>query len=232
MTPWHKIALSFLTCLVAFGVGCSSTPDKLRVMPVDARYRDVDAIAAIDAFIADANIDKEDPDWKKKLPRPPRVQFDPTKTYYWTLRTNLGNVKIELYPTEAPMHVSNTIYLSRLGFYDGLIFHRIIPQFMAQGGDPAGDGSGGPGYRISGEFEGDHSHDDPGMLSAANRGPRTDGSQFFITFAKAENLDGLHTVYGGVSEGIGTVRDMEMRGSQSGEPRDTVRIIRTLIRVD
>ena len=234
MKFWHKTTfpLTLLICMIGLSLGCKSTPEAIRVMPVDTRYQDMDALKAIDAFIANANIDKRDPDWKRKLPRPPRVRFDPEKKYYWLLRTNLGDVKVELLTIEAPMHASNTIYLSRLGFYDGLTFHRIIPKFMAQGGDPAGDGSGGPGYRIAGEFEGEHTHDDQGVISAANRGPRTDGSQFFITFAKADHLDGKHTVYGVVTEGIGTVRDMELRGSETGKPRSTIRINRSLIRVE
>ncbi len=175
-------------------------------------------ITAIDTFIARQSIDKGFRDWKTHLPRPPKVSFDPNKTYYWNLRTNVGEIKIKLFPEPAPMHVSSTIYLTRLGFYDETIFHRVIPGFMAQGGDPLGKGIGGPGYKYAGEFDGSVRHDRPGILSMANAGPNTDGSQFFLTFVATPHLDGRHTIFGEVVEGMGTVKELEKFGTS---PRGT-----------
>ena len=194
-----------------------------------------DPIEKIDAFIAevaDPNIDRSDPRWKTRVPRPPFVRFDPSRKYYWFLNTDAGTLKIELKPEWSPNHVSTAIYLTRLGFYDGLTFHRVIPKFMAQGGDPLGDGSGSPGFRIAGEFHKKAKHAKRGVVSAANRGPRTDGSQFFILFKEAEHLDGKHTVYGQLVEGLGTLRTLETLGTKDGEPREIVQIRRASIVVE
>ncbi len=228
-TPLVVLALLVVT---AFAAGCQSRPKKPEPMPTHPQYRQKDAIEAIDSFIAAENVDKSNPSWKTELRRPPRVAFSPDHTYYWLLQTNLGNIKIKLLPHSAPMHVSNTVYLTRLGFYDGTLFHRVIPRFMAQGGDPLGNGSGGPGYSIAGEFDGKEKHNAAGMVSAANHGPRSDGSQFFITFDKAEHLDGKHTIYGEVVEGMGTVKNLEVRGSEDGTPRTEMLIRRATIQVD
>jgi len=190
------------------------------------------AIAAIDAFIAEKNIDKSASDWKTHLPRPPQVEFDPGKTYYWNLVTNVGPIKLKLMPDVAPMHVSSTIYLTRLGFYDGVPFHRVITGFMAQGGDPLGRGTGGPGYKYAGEFDPKVRHDKPGILSMANAGPGTDGSQFFITFVKTPHLDGRHTIFGEVVEGMGTVKELEKHGSASGRPTEPLKIESATITVE
>ena len=181
-------------------------------------------IEAIDAFIAKQDIDKSKGSWKTRLPRPPKVAFDAHKTYYWMLDTNVGTIKIKLRPDVAPMHVSSTIYLTRLGFYDGLAFHRVITGFMAQGGDPLGNGRGGPGYKYAGEFDKSVRHDKPGILSMANAGPGTDGSQFFLTFVPTPHLDGKHTIFGEVTEGMGTVKALEERGSRRGTPTEPLRI--------
>ena len=192
-----------------------------------------DPIEQIDAFIAAHPVDKANPAWKTRVPRPPFVPFDPNRRYYWQLTTDAGLLKIEFKPEWSPKHVSTAIYLTRLGFYDGLLFHRIIPGFMAQGGDPLGNGLGNPGFRIAGEFDDKKAlHEERGALSAANRGPRTDGSQFFITFKKAEHLDGKHTVYGQVVEGMGTLGMLESAGSKDGKPTETVRIRRAEVIVE
>jgi cyclophilin family peptidyl-prolyl cis-trans isomerase len=123
-------------------------------------------------------------------------------------------------PDVAPMHVSSTIYLTRLGFYNDVVFHRVIQGFMAQGGDPTGTGRGGPGYKYAGEFDANVTHDAPGKLSMANSGPGTDGSQFFLTFVATPHLDGKHTIFGEVVEGMETVKQLEAAGSQRGKPKE------------
>ncbi len=130
------------------------------------------------------------------------------------------------------MHVSSTLYLTRLGFYDGLTFHRVITAFMAQGGCPLGTGTGGPGYQYAGEFDSGVKHDRPGLLSMANAGPGTDGSQFFLTFVPTPWLDGQHTIFGEVVGGMDTVRALELCGSQSGQPRQRLAIRKASIRVE
>jgi len=174
------------------------------------------AIATIDRFIAEQSIDRNKDGWKTSLPQPPQVEFDASKRYFWNVATNIGDIKIQLMPDIAPMHVSSTIYLARLGFYDGVIFHRVITGFMAQGGDPLGQGIGGPGYNYNGEFSSSARHDRPGLLSMANAGPGTDGSQFFLTFVPTPHLDDKHTIFGEVVEGMETVQQLEKGGSNSG----------------
>jgi peptidyl-prolyl cis-trans isomerase B (cyclophilin B) len=138
---------------------------------------------------------------------------------------------IELMPTVAPMHVTSTIYLTRLGFYDGLSFHRVIDGFMAQGGCPEGRGTGGPGYQYGGEFDPSARHDRPGLLSMANAGPGTDGSQFFITFLPTPHLDDKHSLFGAVVEGMETLKALEAKGSGSGQTSEPLGIVRSEIRV-
>jgi cyclophilin family peptidyl-prolyl cis-trans isomerase len=185
------------------------------------------AVKQVEGFIASQKIDTKKPGWKTQLPRPPKATFDDQHTYYWNLDTSVGGVKVKLLPKSAPMHVTSTIYLTELGFYDGLPFHRVIPRFMAQGGDPLGRGTGGPGYQYGSEIDSKLKHDKPGMLSMANTGqPNTDGSQFFLTFVATPWLDGKHTIFGEVVEGLGTLQELERRGTQSGQPREEI-LIRT-----
>jgi cyclophilin family peptidyl-prolyl cis-trans isomerase len=191
-----------------------------------------DPIATIDAFIAEQNIDKSDGQWKLKLNKPPQAAFDASKDYFWMIETSEGSIKVKLRPDVAPMHASSTIYLSRLGFYDGLTFHRVIPGFMAQGGDPRGNGTGGPGYKYDGEFAPTAKHDKPGILSMANAGPGTDGSQFFLTFVPTSYLDGKHTVFGEVVEGELTLKKLEAHGSASGRPSKKLEMTKTTIVVE
>jgi len=190
------------------------------------------AIAAIDAFIAEQNVDKGRRAWKSTLEKPPKVSFTAGNTYYWNLETNKGNIKIKLMPDVAPMHVSSTIYLTRLGFYDDTVFHRVIPGFMAQGGDPTGTGRGGPGYKYDGEFDRSVKHDTPGLLSMANAGPGTDGSQFFLTFVKTPHLNGKHTIFGRVIKGMDTVKELEKSGSRSGKTKEKLVIESATITVE
>ncbi|MBN1586171.1 MAG: peptidylprolyl isomerase [Candidatus Omnitrophica bacterium] len=121
------------------------------------------------------------------------------------IETNLGTIVIELRADEAPNTVANFVKLSKDGFYDGIIFHRVIPRFMIQGGDPTGTGTGGPGYQFEDEFSPRLRHDKPGVLSMANSGPNTNGSQFFITTVPTPWLDDHHSVFGYVVEGIDVV---------------------------
>src|SRR5262245_17230787 len=191
------------------------------------------ALAAIDKFIADQKIDKNAANWKTKLPKPPKVEFAPDKTYYLEMKTNKGELVFQLLHKTAPMHVSSTIYLTRLGFYDGVPFHRVIQGFMAQGGDPLGRGTGGPGYQYAGEFDGSVKHDKRGTLSMANAGPGTDGSQFFITFVPTPFLDGKHTVFGKLRGGESTLAELEKRGAKGeGPPTEKLEIVSASIRVE
>lgn len=190
------------------------------------------AIAAIDAFIAEKSISTSRKSWKTELPRPPMVEFEDGKTYYWEFDTNYGQMVFRLMPEVAPMHVSSTIYLTRLGFYDDLVFHRVISGFMAQGGDPLGTGRGGPGYKYAGEFDSKVRHRRPGLLSMANSGPGTDGSQFFITFVATPHLDGKHTIFGELVEGQATLDAFEERGSGSGRTSEPVLLHKATIRVE
>jgi len=191
-------------------------------------------VEAIKQFIAGAPINKDESNqWKQRLPTPPQVSFDDSKTYYWVLETSVGSIKLKLLADEAPMHVSSTLYLTELGFYDGVKFHRVIPGFMAQGGDPTGSGRGGPGYKYAGEFGGSSRHDSPGTLSMANSGPNTDGSQFFLTFKPTPHLDGRHTVFGKLVEGMGTLRELEKHGTGGrGTPTRDLRIVKATIMVE
>ena len=125
-----------------------------------------------------------------------------------TIKTNMGDIVIELFADKAPKTVANFVTLAEKGFYDGVIFHRVIPNFMIQGGDPTGTGRGGPGYAFADEFDPSLKHTGAGMLSMANSGPNTNGSQFFITVAATPWLDGKHAIFGKVIEGLDLVIKM------------------------
>jgi cyclophilin family peptidyl-prolyl cis-trans isomerase len=189
------------------------------------------AISAIDAQITKAAIDKTKDGWKTRLPKPEKVTFDPAHKYFAKMLTNKGPVVIQFMPAVAPMHVTSFIYLTRLGFYDGLKFHRVITGFMAQGGDPLGNGGGGPGYQFGSEFSPTVRHDTPGLLSMANAGQGTDGSQFFLTFVPTPWLDDKHTVFGKVTEGMDTLKKLEAAGSQSGATSEPLSIDKVTIEV-
>ena len=132
---------------------------------------------------------------------PPEMQIDSGKSYRCTLDTSKGAIDLDLYPEHAPKTVNNFVFLARAGFYDGISFHRVIPNFMVQGGDPTGSGSGGPGYRFEDELTNNPLTHETGSLSMANSGPETNGSQFFITHSPQTHLDGRHTVFGKVTSG-------------------------------
>ncbi len=189
-------------------------------------------LEVLDEFIREQSIDTKRSGWRLALPQPPTATFYAGTTYYWDLETSLGSIAVRLLPQTAPAHVSSTIYLTRLGFYDGLGFHRVIEQFMAQGGCPHGSGTAGPGYEYNGEFDASVAHDRPGLLSMANSGPGTDGSQFFLTFVPTPWLDGKHTIFGEVVDGMDVVGELEKRGSSSGRPSEPLEIRRAAIRVE
>jgi peptidyl-prolyl cis-trans isomerase B (cyclophilin B) len=166
----------------------------------------------------------QDQAWKLKLTKPEMRQFDPKKEYFWVLETNKGKIRIKLMPDVAPMHVSSTMFLTEKGFYNGTTFHRVIPNFMAQGGCPVGDGRHGPGYQYAGEFSPNVKHDRPFLVSMANAGPNTDGSQFFITFVPTPGLDGKHTIFGEVVEGQDTVKKLEAAGGPPPDGKTTEKL--------
>jgi cyclophilin family peptidyl-prolyl cis-trans isomerase len=138
----------------------------------------------------------------KQWNKPPEFVLDLKKKYSVTLSTDKGEMVLNLFADKTPMTVNNFVFLAREGFYDGTIFHRVIPDFMAQGGDPTGTGRGGPGYRFGDEFDPSLKHDKPGVLSMANAGPGTNGSQFFITHVPTPHLNNKHTVFGQLVSGI------------------------------
>jgi peptidyl-prolyl cis-trans isomerase A (cyclophilin A) len=131
--------------------------------------------------------------------------------------TNLGSFQIELFEDRAPQTTKNFIDLVEKGYYDGLVFHRVIAGFMLQGGCPNGDGRGGPGYTIPDEFHSELTHDSEGVLSMANAGPNTGGSQFFVTLAATAWLDGKHAVFGKVIEGMDTIRTIGATATGPGD---------------
>jgi cyclophilin family peptidyl-prolyl cis-trans isomerase len=138
----------------------------------------------------------------KQWRTPPAMKINPKQSYSARVETSAGTMLLQLYADKAPNTVNNFVFLAREGFYDGTIFHRVIKDFMAQGGDPTGTGTGGPGYRFADEFHPDLKHDRAGVLSMANAGPNTNGSQFFITHVPTPWLDHKHTIFGEVSEGM------------------------------
>jgi cyclophilin family peptidyl-prolyl cis-trans isomerase len=138
----------------------------------------------------------------KRYAAPPPMTLDPKKKYTATFKTEAGNFVVDLFADRAPKTVNNFVFLAREGFYDGVTFHRVIRDFMAQGGDPTGTGTGGPGYKFEDEFHPALRHDGPGILSMANAGQNTNGSQFFITHRTTPHLDNKHSVFGKVSQGL------------------------------
>ncbi len=147
----------------------------------------------------------------KQWNTPPAMTIDPKKKYKARMETDKGTMVIELFADKAPKTVNNFVFLSREGFYDGVIFHRVIGDFMAQGGDPTGTGTGDPGYRFADEFHPSLKHDKPGILSMANAGPNTNGSQFFITHVPTPHLNNKHTVFGQVVEGMDVLMSIPPR---------------------
>ena len=209
-----KSRLDAITFFV-FDRGVALTKDFSKDGPVSV------ALATVRSFIARQKVDHTSEGWRTKLPKFPEVTFGKGEEYLWRLDTNQGAITMKLFADTAPQHVANFLYLTELGFYDGLNFHRVVPGFMAQGGCPTGKGSGDPGYMFPAEFRPGPKHDKAGILSMANTGqPSTDGSQFFITFRAAPELDGKHTVCGEVVEGMDVLKKLEAQGTPDpGKPK-------------
>ena len=166
---------------------------------------------------------------KEKVVEEKVVKFKKVKNPVIRLKTNLGNIDVELYEDSVPNTVANIITLAEKGFYNGQSFHRVIKNFMAQGGCPYSKngsykraGTGGPGYKIADEFDETLKHDAPGILSMANSGPNSGGSQFFLCFQKAPWLDGKHAVFGKVIKGFDILKKIEKLGSRSGKTSERI----------
>jgi len=138
----------------------------------------------------------------QQYPAAPKMALQPNKRYQARLVTDKGTILVDLHADLAPVTVNNFVFLARQGFYDGVTFHRVIANFMAQTGDPTGTGTGGPGYRFQDEFDQTLRHSGPGVLSMANAGPNTNGSQFFLTHVATPWLDGKHSVFGQAVKGL------------------------------
>ena len=145
----------------------------------------------------------------KQWSNPPALQIDAAKTYLITMETSKGTIELELYPEHAPITVNNFVFLTQEGYYDGVSFHRVISNFVIQGGDPTGTGRGGPGYKFADEVYCNPLKHKTGWISMANAGPNTNGSQFFITHSPQPHLDGKHTVFGKVTQGMEVVNAIE-----------------------
>jgi cyclophilin family peptidyl-prolyl cis-trans isomerase len=162
----------------------------------------------------------------KSYDKPPEMALAPDADYRAIFHTERGDIEVELFAQKAPETVNSFVFLAREGYFDGTTFHRVIEDFMVQGGDPTGTGTGGPGYRIRDEFHPDLKHDEPGVLSMANAGPGTGGSQFFITRVPTPWLDGRHAVFGRVVGGMEIVNAIRERDPQRDrEPGDGIQSV-------
>lgn len=156
----------------------------------------------------------------------PPMDIDPEKSYTATIRTTKGDIVCELFADKTPKTVNNFVFLANEGFYDGIIFHRVIKDFMAQTGDPTGTGTGGPGYQFEDEFHPALRHNGPGMLSMANSGPNTNGSQLFLTHVATPHLDNRHSIFGRVVSGLDVLLSIEERDpSTASAPAEKIETI-------
>ncbi len=159
---------------------------------------------------------------------PPKMMIDTAKKYTAIMETEKGTMELELFAKDVPKTVNNFVFLAREGYFDGTTFHRVIPGFMVQGGDPTGTGRGGPGYRFEDEFT-EHGHI-TGALSMANAGPNTNGSQFFITYVAVHQLDGKHSVFGQLVKGMDILKAITPRDPNQKPQFEGDKIIRVTIR--
>ena len=167
------------------------------------------------------------PDAGKKKPtfkNPPEMQLDLDRSYRVAMMTSCGEISLQLFDDKSPKTVNNFLFLVKEGFYDGLTFHRIIKGFMIQGGDPAGTGTGGPGYQFEDEVDNGLKFDQVGLLAMANSGPNTNGSQFFITAGDASHLNGKHTIFGKVIGGMDVVNTLNALPVEADKPTQTAYI--------
>ncbi len=163
--------------------------------------------------------------WNSK----PEFTIDLKKKYKAVLSTDQGDITFDLFAEQAPVTVNNFVFLANEGFYDDTIFHRVIADFMVQGGDPTGTGMGGPGYKFKDEFHKDLKHDKPGILSMANSGLNTNGSQFFITHTPTPWLDGKHTVFGQVTDGMDVVYKIPERDPRFDTPAGKLNSVKIIV---
>ncbi len=191
-------ALATALFLIACSLPTSPTPTSA---PTSAPVAQPTAQSSSSSNASSANQSKQSAGSSKKYAAPPQMSIDSSAGYTAKIKTNKGNIVIELFPASAPKTVNNFVFLANEGFYNGIIFHRVIPNFMIQGGDPTGTGTSGPGYKFEDEIDPKLGFEKPGILAMANSGPNTNGSQFFITTASTPHLNGNHTIFGKVLEG-------------------------------
>ena len=158
----------------------------------------------------------------KEWSSPPTMIIDAQKEYTAVIETKSGDIELRLFANESPITVNNFVFLAQQGYYDGVAFHRVIHDFMVQGGDPTGTGSGGPGYMFEDEVDNGLKFDKQGLLAMANAGPGTNGSQFFITHVATPHLTGNHTIFGEVIEGMDTVFTIPERNPQNAKDKGVV----------
>jgi len=201
------LALGLVSLGMAMVAACSSTPAETdAVTPAEPATAEMGGTAL---------------QWDS----PPTMQIDPAKSYEAVFKTEMGDFRVRLFPDEAPVTVNNFVFLARQGYYNNTTFHRVLPGFMAQGGDPTGTGAGGPGYSFEDEFDPDLQFDRPGLLAMANRGPDTNGGQFFITYAPTPHLSGLHTIFGEVVEGAEVLNGLRPRDPSANPDYEGDRLV-------
>jgi len=188
-TPWYRNKIFIVVAAVVVILGIILTLGLMKVIPMPS--------------LGPTGASEMQPQEPKSYKSPVPMIIDVNKKYTATIKTAKGDLVLELYPKDAPVTVNSFVSLAKKGFYNGLTFHRVIPGFMAQGGDPTGTGSGGPGYKFQDEFS--QRTNVTGSLSMANSGPNTNGSQFFICYAPQPHLNGKHTVFGKVVAGKNVV---------------------------
>lgn len=166
---------------------------------------------------------------QKTYLKSPEMSIDLKKAYKAQIDTDKGIIEVELFALKVPRTINNFVFLANNGYYDGTIFHRVIPDFMAQAGDPTGTGRGGPGYSFKDEFDPSLKHNKPGIISMANAGPNTNGSQFFITHVPTPWLDGKHSVFGQVVKGLDVLLSIPERDpSRIGSPAVKINSIKIM----
>ncbi len=220
-----KILTVALSALAVFALAACSSPDTEEPASTTDMAAPTPAVRATPPPPPTAMPEREGP---KQWDSPPAMVIDATKSYSAVFELEKGGeFTIELYADKVPNTVNNFVFLAREGYYDGVTFHRVLEGFMAQFGDPTGTGSGGPGYRFADEFHPDLRHDSAGVVSMANAGPNTNGSQFFITFGETSFLDGRHAVFGKVTDGMDVVNGIALRDPSTAQtPGDVVTRIR------